>query len=337
MDETGKVTAANVVRPLGMGLDEKAIEAVKQWRFNPATQNGKPVAAQINIPVTFRLLLNCIDDMIRKAAITLLTALMCAALIAQTTDPLPAFEVASVKRTPPPTQDFRMVPGAAGRGPTNDSTYFTRRGTTLKLLIAWAYNVQDYQVTGGPAWIDSDRYDIEARAEHASDRDRMRLMLQSLLAERFGLSVHTESKSRSVYALVVAKDGPKTGPQFRRLTDEEAARSRSRLGGPGQNIFVADLKQFASTLTDIMNPRDFGPSGTQLPQMEFRPVVDQTGLQGIYEITLTWKSGTTTTPEEQAALYEATVEEQLGLKLESKKAMVDTLIVDHANEIPTGN
>jgi uncharacterized protein (TIGR03435 family) len=197
--------------------------------------------------------------------------------------------------------------------------------------------VQDYEVTGGPAWIDSERYDVEARTDHATDRDRMRLMLQSLLTARFGLSLHTESRPQSVYALVIAKDGPKTGPQFRQLTDEEAVSSRSRLGRPGQNIFVADLKQFASTLTDIMNPREFGPSGAQIPQMDFRPVVDQTGLKGIYEITLTWKSATTATPEERVALSKATVEEQLGLKLESKKAMIDTLIIDHASEIPSEN
>ena len=120
---------------------------------------------------------------------------------AQTAPPSrPEFEVASIKLSKPGTRTTFGV----GNGGASEAN------VTLKALIAFAYRLQGYQILGEPGWVSSDRFDIEARAaDRNADSDQLRLMLQSLFADRFKLALHRETRQANVYALVVAKGGPK--------------------------------------------------------------------------------------------------------------------------------
>src|SRR5262245_31086796 len=187
----------------------------------------------------------------------------------------PAFEVASVKPAPP-----------GDGGPVRSVLLFLPDGrfrntaTTLKSLVQTAYNVQDFQVSGASGWMDSDRFDVEGKAETSANANRndMLLMLQTLLADRFKLKLSRETRENSQYALVVAKGGPKI-----KLAADPAGGAR---GGPnGRLVGKRSMPQLAAQLSGIVR----------------RPVVDQTGLQGVYEFTLEWlpevgQTGPDTTP-----------------------------------------
>jgi uncharacterized protein (TIGR03435 family) len=116
-----------------------------------------------------------------------------------------SFEVASIKPSAPQQAGImRVTMGTSAGG------RYTASGVTVKMLIQQAYDLKDYQISGGPSWISSERYDINAKAENPDvSREQMRVLLQSLLAERFNLKIHRESKELPIYALVVGKDGPK--------------------------------------------------------------------------------------------------------------------------------
>src|ERR1035441_4821475 len=114
----------------------------------------------------------------------------------------PAFEVATVEPSNP------MAARSGKSGITVDPGRMSARRVSLKELVFEAYNVPSYQISGGPAWLDSEEYDIDAKAETPATRDQMRLMLRTLLAGRFKMAIHRESKEMRVYALTVAKNGP---------------------------------------------------------------------------------------------------------------------------------
>jgi uncharacterized protein (TIGR03435 family) len=267
-----------------------------------------------------------------------------------TTTPLPSFEVASIK--PNRSEDLRkMVSFQSGR--------YTLTGLTTKLLITVAYDLEDFQVSGGPSWISSDRYDVNAKVEDSvaaewqklppnQRAEQLRVMLQSLLADRFELKVSHTSKDLPIYALVVAKNGPKlqeakpsdTYPNgIKGLDGRPEGRAgvmRMWAGGIlGQGISLASLAELLSR---------------QLS----RTVTDQTGLKGEYDIKLQW------TPDQMSAaiplgpvgdnsrpdalpppdstgpsIYTA-IQEQLGLRLESTKGPVEVLVIDHV-ERPSEN
>jgi uncharacterized protein (TIGR03435 family) len=211
--------------------------------------------------------------------------------------------------------------------------HYTATGVTLKLLIGQAYDVREFQISGGPSWIGSDRYDINAKAEGLPDRvrpDVMRPLLRNLVEDRFKLKTHTESKEMPVYALVIGKSGSKLkasegepGPSLRM--------GRGQL--TGKKIAMAMLAQ-------------------QLSQQLGRTVIDKTGLTGDFDFVLEWTpepgqgggafGGPPPPPEAlpQAdssgpTLFTA-VQEQLGLRLESQKGPVPILIIDSV-EKPTEN
>ena len=233
----------------------------------------------------------------------------------------PSFEVASVKPSVPRTAHFSLLE-LGGR--------FTTTNTTLKMLIGFAYDVRDYQIAGGPNWLDSAKYNVEAKpdvprpAEH--NAARMRLMAQSLLAERFKLAIHRETKELPVYDLVVAKGGPKL---------KKAANTAEASGRRGRGL----LTGVAADMPLLVN---------QLSQQLGRSVIDKTGLTGKYDFKLEW------TPDPGELRFPAggpdappppdlsgpsiftAVQEQLGLKLESVKGPVEILVIDHA-EKPDAN
>jgi uncharacterized protein (TIGR03435 family) len=224
---------------------------------------------------------------------------------------LPSFEVASIKLSDPGLG--RPNISIAGRT-------FTTRGFTLQDYVRLAYDVPGFQITGGPGWIKSERYDITAKAEAGYGNltvDNMRPLIRSLLAERFQLVIHRETKELPVYALVVAKNGA-------RLQANAGAPGPQVNGGRGQlrgirvnmSLFVAQLRSQVG-----------------------RTVVDRTGLKGEYDYTLQWtpEPGQLRPPGVEAPSPDANgpsiftaLQEQLGLRLESTKGPVETIVIDRA-------
>lgn len=239
------------------------------------------------------------------------------------TDANPSFEVATIKPSRPdePGKAF-MVRGAQ----------FTTVNTTLGDLIGFAYDVQSKQVVGGPPWMDSEKFDIEAKPDipGTPSREQLRSMVQKLLADRFQLKFHKDNKELSAYVLSVGKNGAK-------MTKNTGDPN----GLPG--LFFRQLG-FLTVRNATMS--DFA----HLMQSAVldRPVVDQTGLDGKWDFILKWTPdesqfsgmGVKVPPPTDAAdapppLFTA-IQEQIGLKLEAGKAPVEVLVLDHFAE-PSAN
>jgi uncharacterized protein (TIGR03435 family) len=219
----------------------------------------------------------------------------------------PSFEVASVKLTPPGGDGmFHMSsPGAANFNVTN---------ITMENLISFAFGVDSDRVSGKQNWLGSESYDVSAKAEGGREipADQLKLMLQQLLADRFKLSLHREMKDTQGYALVIAKDGQKLDPSKGGPSRGDILRGGLRL----QNLSVQVL---AGMLTC--------PTG--------RPVVDETGIKGNFDIKLEYApEGATDSP--LPSIFTA-LQEQLGLKLTPQKVPVEMLVVDHVERVPTEN
>ena len=223
------------------------------------------------------------------------------------------FEVASIKPSAPaPMGEVRMnmqiTPG--GR--------LVAEGMSAKFLIQYAYDVRDFQVTGGPSWMGALQWDINAKAESASTPDQTRMQMQALLAERFKLQFHRETKEMSTYALVVAKGGSK-------LKVSEVDGSDKNKGGR----MSMGRGQFGG------NGLPVGSIARALGQVLDHSVIDQTGLEGNYDFELKWKPEQAP-PEDPGPSVFTALQEQLGLKLESTKGQVEMLIVDRI-EKPADN
>ncbi len=267
---------------------------------------------------------------------------------ASAASPAPTFEVASVKPNKSGGNGVRIMFQPGGR--------FTASNVTLKFLIRMAYGVQDFQITGGPVWLTSDKYDIEAKAEgpaeidmrtmtdaqRDADMDRRKLMVQALLADRFKLTLHKESKDASIYALVVAKNGLKikeaTAEELTPPDPNEPPKppdAKGRMQGRGIRMGLGELTGQATKLSFLAEV---------LSNQVGRTVVDQTGLKGDYDFTLKW-----TPDESQGQMFRSpgdapppsdpngpsiftAIQEQLGLRLEAKKGPVDLLVIDHAEK-----
>jgi uncharacterized protein (TIGR03435 family) len=224
----------------------------------------------------------------------------------------PSFEAASIKLHPEPI----TFSSESLRGATLSDT-----ALTLRNLIEDAYRVRPDQISGGPNWLSSNHYDIIAKAagEEALTEDRARQMLQTLLADRFQLKVHREMRETPVYELVVGKNGSKL---------KEAATDAK--GGSSTHAAPAGMHMEVSKGTMDSLAR-------QLSNTAGRPVINKTGLTGFYAFTLDWFPATRTQDaDSDVASIFAAVQEQLGLKLESAKAPVETIIVDSA-EKPSEN
>jgi uncharacterized protein (TIGR03435 family) len=211
----------------------------------------------------------------------------------------PAFDVSSVKPS---------VPGSSGGWITPGPTGLTARNVTLLFCIRIAYDVQE---VSGPNWVSTEQYDIAAKTAAQVNQDQLRLMLQTLLAERFKLVVHREERTRSVYELVVGKNGPK-------LTEAKVDESGGTTAGIGHLAFTA---------------ASISVLARRLSQQLHEPVSDHTGLKGIYDFTLDWGQDDSVPGP---SIFTA-VQEQLGLKLDAKKVPLEVLVIDHAEKIPTAN
>lgn len=222
------------------------------------------------------------------------------------------FEVASVKPAKPEQSivDFQVLPGGRLR----------IVNLTLAEIVRSAYRMKFFQTAGGPAWMQSDRFNIEATASGELDREAMMAALRALLADRFHLQVRREAREGNVYELIVAKNGPK-------LKDSTAASTRVRLIRntppqlPGVSYTIdgekATMARFAEEL--------IGPTQHM--------VVDRTGLTGEYDFKVDYALEGHN--EEGPSIFTA-LPEQLGLRLQAAKAPVETLVILNA-EKPTAN
>jgi len=241
--------------------------------------------------------------------------LVCAALISvgAALCQAPAFEVASVKPSLPPG-----APGRATRvaGPFADAGRASWWNVPLRFYTMQAYGLTTaWRIEGGPAWFASDNFDVLGTFPPGTPKEQILAMLKTLLTDRFKLTAHLEMKEHSIYALTVAKGGAKI--------KESAADDSSMTNRMGTGYM--DLRKVTmQRLADLL-------SGTTI-NMDERPVVDMTGLKGVYDVTLDWADAGQT---EKPSLFTA-VSEQLGLKLEAQKTPVEILVIDHA-EKPSEN
>lgn len=267
---------------------------------------------------------------------------------AQSAQP-PAFQVASIKRNTDTAfrgMGARALPG--GRLVTQNAP--------VMMLIQNAYTVQAYQVVGGPAWINSDGYDIEAKPEGSVDRKQMWLMLQTLLADRFKLVLHHDTRELPVYALTVTKSGLKHLPSKDGgcvpLSSDAAAPPPPAPGQPGPCGHVAVMG----------SPSGLRMEGSKVPMAELirtlamvlgRPVLDKTEFTTELEVRLDFTPDETTaglpgaggpgdpggpppSTDPSRPSISAALQEQLGLKLAPAKGPVEVLVIDRV-ERPTAN
>jgi len=236
----------------------------------------------------------------------------------------PAFEVASITPckpgTPePPGEHMGMVQFTAPGG------RFRASATTLKFLLEWAYNIQPSQHSAGPGWMGTDRYDIIAKAEGNANDQQQKLMVQTLLAERFALKCHLEKKKLSVFVISIGKNAPKLFPP----KDDEIHSIRIMpQQDPDQKVasyHIVATRFSLSQLTDTF-ARQLG-----------RVFVNETGLNGDYDFSFDL------TPDEHQpnpldpSLLISAMREQLGLSLKSQDAMVDFLVIDSVDKVAAGN
>jgi bla regulator protein blaR1 len=250
---------------------------------------------------------------------------------------LPNYEVVSIK----PSKVSGMV---MSRMRYTDEG-FNATNIILKGLIQDAYGVKEHQVFGAPSWLSSDFYDVEAKVE-SSDISAVRQltvaqrgrMFQPVLADRLQLKVHSETREETVYELVVAKNGPKLVEAKPGDTYTDGLKGPDGTGGPGMAMMqVGTFTGQAvplSTLVDVLSQR-LGST-----------IVDKTGLTGKYDVKMQWhEEGPASLPGEPSppvpqdssgpSIYTA-LQEQLGLKLESRKAPIPVLVIDHV-EKPSAN
>jgi uncharacterized protein (TIGR03435 family) len=244
-----------------------------------------------------------------------------------------AFEVASVKPSPP------AKPGESRGSSTTPSGIHWH--TSLLRCVAFAYGVQDYQVSG-PAWLADARFEIVAKAPAGSRDADFPEMMRTLLAERFHMKAHTERKEFPGFAMVVGKDGPKLTrsvppPGGRGVLGGRRQVSSLRLqGGGGGNVEYKDTSMdlFARNLTILIG----------------RPVLDETGLTGRYDVAVEYTGfdaangtgirivgGAPLPAEAEPGVSLFTSIQKLGLKLEARKVSGDSIVVDRIEKSPTEN
>jgi uncharacterized protein (TIGR03435 family) len=226
----------------------------------------------------------------------------------------PAFDVASIREGQPGRETVETAPGSV-----------TMRNNRLTSCIRWAYNVMDYQISG-PAWLNDVWFDIAAKAGAPVKEAELRVMMQALLADRFKLTLHRETKEISALILTVAKGGHKLTPVE---NDDAPSFKTGKMTLTGQGATISQLIQFLSR--EIRNP-----------------IVDQTGLIGRYNYTLDINSYVTEEvmksvgpnggpPPDAPGIIAQAMQAQLGLRLDQKKAPIEMLIIDHIERTPTGN
>jgi uncharacterized protein (TIGR03435 family) len=216
----------------------------------------------------------------------------------------PHFEVATVK----PSGDDEIKAGISGCKTGHGREVCTN--VTLKRCIVGSFHVGPGQVVGGPSWIDSEPFHIEAKAAEAGEDAPLDAMMRALLQERFHLTLHRENRNLQALVLEVAKSGPKLekAPGGEAVTDG----SHGRL-----TLQNTNMDGFAERLARV----------TELP------VVNRTGIDGVFNMKIIWtpEGDHPKGPDSPPSLFTA-IQEQLGLRLQSQKAPVSVLVIDHAEK-----
>jgi uncharacterized protein (TIGR03435 family) len=253
-------------------------------------------------------------------------------LVAQSAD-APAFEVASVK------VNTSGSPGSSGR--TNrGSVTFTN--TTVRSLISNAFNdLRGNRILDGPAWIDSDRFDVNARAPEGSADSVLMPMLRTLLADRFKLQTRRETREEAIYALVTARDDKRLGPNLHPSTDcVTGANASGRAGGaPSEPAAATGLAPCGTRmlgdsrgLTIQAGKRTMADLAGLLRGVGGREVVDRTGLSGTFDFDLRYANDSVRAaapdPTQVVPDVFTALQEQLGLKLESARGPVEYLVIE---------
>jgi uncharacterized protein (TIGR03435 family) len=244
----------------------------------------------------------------------------------------PAFEAASIKLSGP-----TMGSQSDYRGER-----FFSHGFTLKYLITYAYGIQDYELSGGPDWIGTIRYDVDAKTAGTVPDAQVRLMIQSLLEDRFKLKIRREEREAPAYLLVIAKGGPKLEKS------SSDAGTQSVFVSPSGVITFAGSDKSAPVIRKIpsgphasLNSRSVSGLADSLARMLGRRVIDKTGIEGSYSIYLEWAppgggqvvsgaASSVNAPVQEPSgpsIFDA-IQEQLGLKLEQGKANTVFITID---------
>jgi uncharacterized protein (TIGR03435 family) len=224
-----------------------------------------------------------------------------------------AFDAAIVKRN---------MSGTSGWSSDSTNGLLRITNATMQSLITYAFDVRDFQISGGPGWLTADRYDITGKPENGAHDAQMKEMLRTLLAERFQLQTHRETKNGSVYALVVAKSGMKL--EVTKNPDHRT--SHTSAAADGKRTFYAEgfnMDELAASLANILR----------------QTVIDRTGAVGKYDFELSWMPdpGTSNNAVDSSgpSIFTA-LQEQLGLRLESQKGPIPILVIDRV-ERPSEN
>lgn len=275
------------------------------------------------------------------------------------------FEAASVKVSELPAQGFIRLKPPGGPG-TKDPTRIEYNFSTMRNLLMTAYNVKTYQING-PSWIDMERYDVIATVAPGTTKEQAAIMLQNLLADRFQLKIHRETKDLPLYELTVAKGGPKLKPYVEDPNEPKfdlnnppppgplpADKNGRPTPPPGATIMMINNGKMHM----VTRKADMARLADMMSNNLRSPVVDKTGLTGEFDLDLEFSTdglagapvpppggfgpgpgpggppaGDTT---DAPALITA-VQEQLGLKLDLKKGPLDLIVVDHVEKTPAVN
>jgi uncharacterized protein (TIGR03435 family) len=249
--------------------------------------------------------------------VAVLPFLVSAAAFGQAAGVPPTFDVASTK--------VSQIGKAGGEGSRRENIQVSpgslnMRNVSLKSAIRWAYHVMDFQVNG-PDWIANERYDIMAKAAGPAPDEQLRLMLQALLADRFKVAIHRQTKEMSAYALIVGKNGPK----FHESQSD------------GESSLMPDQK----TMKVVVQRTPMSQLVEMLGNVLRSPVVDLTELKGRYDITLELAKyipdRSSTEPMDPLAIITRGLQDELGLKIEPRKLPIDLVIVDRAEKLPVEN
>jgi uncharacterized protein (TIGR03435 family) len=194
----------------------------------------------------------------------------------------------------------------------------TMANAPLRKIAGAAFGIgedRDAYLLAGPGWMAAERYDVAAKFPAATPPDQVRLMLQTLLKERFGMKFHRETREVPAYVLVVGKSGLKARPA--------AEGSKG-----GFNRRSGHLETRSATMAGLAD---------KLSQQSERPVLDKTALGGSYEFTLDWTPDELQSDGQTGASLFTAIEEQLGLKLDARKEPMEVVVVDYAEKIPSEN
>jgi uncharacterized protein (TIGR03435 family) len=247
--------------------------------------------------------------------------------------------VCSAQTAPPPFEVTTIRPNRSGDaqgGAFFEPGRFVAKNATVKMLIAYAYAVKDFQISGGPSWMDSERFDITAKEDESVSVDRQKLpwkqyreqldlMVQAMLADRFHLRVVHQPKEASILALVKAPSGSKLVRSTRNSYEADFRGHRGQLIATGVSL---------AQLADVLS---------WMPEVGSRKVVDQTGIEGTFDLTLRWSweqspeaGGAPEIVQPDAPSMFNAVQEQLGLRLQATKGPLDYLVVQQV-ERPSEN